>query len=100
MILTVRQLTAENAEAAWQLGYEAFGGPSPRPAETATVDLPGRTWFGAFADDVLVGQMIDRDRGLRHRRAADRDAGCGAAAGWGPYAAGHRGRLRGHPGCL
>jgi predicted acetyltransferase len=58
--LTVRRLTAENAEAAWQLGYEAFGGPSQRPAETATIDLPGRTWFGAFADDVLVGQMIDR----------------------------------------
>jgi predicted acetyltransferase len=57
---TVRRLTADDdAEAAWQLAFEAFGVPSPRPGP-ATLDLPGRTWFGAFADDVLVGQMIDR----------------------------------------
>jgi predicted acetyltransferase len=55
----VRQLTAGDAEAAWQLGFEAFGVPGPRPGP-ATVDLPGRTFFGAFVDDVLVGQMIDR----------------------------------------
>jgi predicted acetyltransferase len=54
----IRQLTAEDAEAAWQLGFEAFGVPSPRPA--ATLDLPGGAFFGAFADDVLVGEMIDR----------------------------------------
>jgi predicted acetyltransferase len=55
----VRQLTAKDADAAWQLGFEAFGAPSPRPGP-ATVDLPGRTWFGAFVDDLLVGRMVDR----------------------------------------
>ena len=48
---TVRQLAAEDAEAAWQLGFEAFGVPSPPPPGPATLDLPGRTWFGAFVDD-------------------------------------------------
>jgi predicted acetyltransferase len=57
---TVRRLTAEDAEAAWQLGYEAFGVPSSQPDRPATVDLPGRTWFGAFVDDLLVGKVIDR----------------------------------------
>ena len=59
MSFTVRQLTAEDADAAWQLGFEAFGVPSQRPGP-ATLDLPGRTWFGAFVDDLLVGRMIDR----------------------------------------
>ena len=56
----MRQLTADDdAEAAWQLGFEAFGVPSPRPGP-ATLELPGRTWFGAFVDDLLVGRTIDR----------------------------------------
>ena len=60
MTMTVRELTAEEAEAAWQLGFEAFGVPSPRPAGPAVVDQPGRTWFGTFAGKVLTGRMIDR----------------------------------------
>ena len=60
MTIAVRELTAEDAEAAWQLGFEAFGVPSPRPPGPAVVDQPGRTWFGAFAENVLVGRMIDR----------------------------------------
>ena len=60
MTMTVRELTAEEAEAAWQLGFEAFGVPSPRPAGPAVVDQPGRTWFGTFAGNVLTGRMIDR----------------------------------------
>jgi GNAT superfamily N-acetyltransferase len=55
----VRQLATEVTDAAWQLGFEAFGVPSPSPGP-ATLDLPGRTWFGAFVDNVLVGLMIDR----------------------------------------
>jgi GNAT superfamily N-acetyltransferase len=57
---TVRRLTAEDdAEAVWQLGFEAFGVPSTRSGP-ATLDLPGRIWFGAFAGGELVGRMIDR----------------------------------------
>jgi predicted acetyltransferase len=57
---TVRRLTAEDdAEAVWQLGFEAFGIPSTRSGP-ATLDLPGRIWFGAFAGGELVGRMIDR----------------------------------------
>ena len=59
MTFSIRQLAAKDAEAAWQLGFEAFGVPNPRPGP-ATVDLPGRTWFGAFVDDLLVGRMVDR----------------------------------------
>ena len=60
MSFTVRQLTAEDADAAWQLGFEAFGVPSPPPPGPAHLDQPGRTWFGAFAGEVLAARMIDR----------------------------------------
>ena len=34
--------------------------PSTPPTEPARIDQPGRTWFGAFDGNVLVGQVIDR----------------------------------------
>lgn len=61
MTLTVRPLTAADAEAARQLGFEAFGMPSTPPAAPATVDEPGRVGFGAFEGHTLVGRMVDRD---------------------------------------
>lgn len=60
MTFTVRPLVAGDAAAARQLGFEAFGVPSTPPTELARIDQPGRTWFGAFDGDVLVGQLIDR----------------------------------------
>ena len=60
MSLTVRPLVADDAAAARQLSYEAFGVPSTAPTEPARIDQPGRTWFGGFDGNELVGQLIDR----------------------------------------
>ena len=60
MSLTVRPLVADDAAAARQLSYEAFGVPSTAPTESARIDQPGRTWFGGFDGNELVGQLIDR----------------------------------------
>jgi predicted acetyltransferase len=35
--------------------------PASTPPEPATIRWPGRNWFGAFAGDQLVAQMIDRE---------------------------------------
>ena len=58
--LTVRPLESTDAEASRTLGFEAFGMPAARPTEPATLDLPGRTYHGAFAGDRLVARMADR----------------------------------------
>jgi predicted acetyltransferase len=60
MTLSVRRLVADDAAAARQLGFEAFGIPSTPPTEPARIDQLGRTWFGAFDEDVLVAQLVDR----------------------------------------
>ncbi len=61
MNLSVRRLGPDDADAAQQLGFEAFGLPSTPPTEPARLDQPGRTWFGAFDGDTLVGKTADRD---------------------------------------
>jgi predicted acetyltransferase len=59
-VLTVRPLTADDAEASQRLGYEAFGVPSSPPAEPPSVDRPGRFYLGAFDGDTLVARLADR----------------------------------------
>ncbi|HKF87446.1 MAG TPA: GNAT family N-acetyltransferase [Propionibacteriaceae bacterium] len=61
MTWTVRQLTAEDAEQARRLGFEAFGVPATPPADPPSVDQPGFTWFGAFEADVLAARVVDRE---------------------------------------
>lgn len=61
MTLTVRALMDEDAEAARQLGFEAFGMPASPPDESASIRQPGRTSFGAFSGETLVAKMVDRD---------------------------------------
>ena len=58
---TVRQLTAEDAEQARRLGFEAFGMPAAPPSDPPSVDQPGFTWFGAFDVDVLAARIVDRE---------------------------------------
>ena len=60
MTLSVRLLGDDDAEAARQLGFEAFGVPPTPPTEPATVRQPGRVSFGAFDGDRLVAKMVDR----------------------------------------
>jgi predicted acetyltransferase len=57
---TTRRLTADDAETARRLGWEAFGFPGTPSTEPARVDQPGMTWFGAFEGDTLVARMVDR----------------------------------------
>ncbi len=59
-VLTVRPLTADDAEVSQQLGYEAFGVPSSPPTEPATIDRPGRFYLGAFDGETLVARLADR----------------------------------------
>src|SRR5512133_50642 len=61
MTLSVRRLGPDDAEAAQQLGMEAFGFPSSPPTRPATIDQPGMIWFGAFEDDLLVARLVDRE---------------------------------------
>ena len=56
----VRPLAADDAEAARQLGFEAFGVPATPPTEPARIDQPGRVTFGAFLGDELVAKAVDR----------------------------------------
>ncbi len=60
MTFDVRRLSAEDAEAARRLGFEAFGVPSTPPTEPARIDQPGRTTFGVFLGDELVAKATDR----------------------------------------
>ena len=60
MTLSVRRLEPNDAEAGRRLGMEAFGVPSTPPASLATIDQAGIIWYGAFDDDLLVAQLIDR----------------------------------------
>jgi len=57
----VGKLTANDAEQARQLGFEAFGVPPTPPTQPPSVDQPGWAWFGAFDSDVLVARMVDRE---------------------------------------
>jgi GNAT superfamily N-acetyltransferase len=61
MTLSVRRLEPEDAESARRLGMEAFGVPSSPTTSPATIDQPGRIWYGAFHGDQLAGQLIDRE---------------------------------------
>ncbi|MEH1168501.1 GNAT family N-acetyltransferase [Micromonospora sp. CPCC 205539] len=55
----VRELTADDLDAAWDLGRFAFGSDSQRPPQ-ASVEAPGRTRYGAFDDTGrLVGKAVD-----------------------------------------
>jgi predicted acetyltransferase len=58
--LEVRPLAADDADAARQLSFEAFGVPPTPPTEPARIDEPGRTSFGSFHDGVLVAKAVDR----------------------------------------
>lgn len=60
MDFDVRPLAGDDAEAARQLSFEAFGAPPTVPTEPARIDLPGRTSFGGFRDGTLVAKAIDR----------------------------------------
>ena len=61
MTLSVRRLGPDDAEAARRLGMEAFGETSSPPTSSATIDQPGTIWYGAFEDDLLVAQLVDRE---------------------------------------
>ncbi|MGC4869256.1 GNAT family N-acetyltransferase [Micromonospora sp. DT53] len=55
----VRELTADDLDAAWELGRFAFGSDPQRPAP-ATVTPAGMTRYGAFDDSGrLVGKAVD-----------------------------------------
>jgi predicted acetyltransferase len=58
---TVRRLTADDAEQAQRLGFEAFGLPATPSTRPPSVDQPGWAWFGAFDSDVLAARMVDRE---------------------------------------
>lgn len=58
--LTVRLLADSDAEASRRLGFEAFGMPTSRPTEPATISGSGRTFHGVFVGDRLVGRLADR----------------------------------------
>lgn len=88
MTLTVRTLADADAEAARQLGFEAFGVPASPPPEPASIRQPGRTWFGAFADQTMVAKMVDRDYQSFYGGAALPTSGIAGVT----VAAEHRGR--------
>ncbi|WCN78648.1 GNAT family N-acetyltransferase [Micromonospora sp. LH3U1] len=55
----VRELTADDLDAAWELGRFAFGSDPQRPANASAV-VPGLTRYGAFDDaGRLVGKAVD-----------------------------------------
>ncbi|MCG5451280.1 GNAT family N-acetyltransferase [Micromonospora hortensis] len=55
----VRELTADDLDAAWELGRFAFGSDPQRPAQ-ATATPAGLTRYGAFDDSGrLVGKAVD-----------------------------------------
>ncbi|MET7964640.1 GNAT family N-acetyltransferase [Micromonospora zamorensis] len=55
----VRELTADDLDAAWELGRFAFGSDPQRPAHH-TAAVPGMTRYGAFDDSGrLVGKAVD-----------------------------------------
>ncbi|MFI6237566.1 enhanced intracellular survival protein Eis [Micromonospora sp. NPDC050784] len=56
----VRELTADDLDAAWELGRFAFGSDPQPPATPASAAAPGRTRYGAFDDaGRLVGKAVD-----------------------------------------
>ena len=59
--LEVRRLVPADAEASRQLGFEAFGMPTTPPTEAATLDQPGRNFWGCFDRDRLVAKLADRE---------------------------------------
>lgn len=59
--LTVRALTAVDAEMSRTLGFEAFGTPKAPPTEPASIDSPGRTFLGSFAGDRLAARLAIRE---------------------------------------
>lgn len=58
---TVRRLSAEDAEASRQLGFEAFGVPANPSSEPVPISRPGRHTFGAFVGDTLAARLSDRE---------------------------------------
>jgi predicted acetyltransferase len=61
MTLSVRKLGQDDAEPARRLGMEAFGVPRSPSTTPATIDQPGKIWYGAFENDLLVARLIDRE---------------------------------------
>jgi len=63
MAYDLRELTADDAEAAWKLGSLAFG-YHDRPLPENFAALPGRVTWGAFdASGRLVAKAVDREQG-------------------------------------
>src|SRR4051794_32868389 len=58
--IDVRPLVAADADANRTLGWEAFGLPATPPTDAATIDQPGRQWWGAFAGDRLAARLCVR----------------------------------------
>ncbi len=61
MTWTVHRLQPADAEAARTVNREAFGFPATDDGTPASIDQPGKHWFGAFGDDRLVGTAVDRE---------------------------------------
>lgn len=64
MTWTVRRLQPADAEAARTLNREAFGFPVGAEPEAASVEQPGKRWFGAFSDndgEGLAATAVDRE---------------------------------------
>ncbi|WP_410809237.1 enhanced intracellular survival protein Eis [Micromonospora sp. 067-2] len=78
----VRELTADDLDAAWELGRFAFGSDPQRPAH-ATEAVPGMTRYGAFDDaGRLVGKAVDlhHDQWWSGRKVSAADVGGVAVA--------------------
>ena len=58
--LKIRRLTADDAEASRALGFEAFGMPKTPPTGPATLDTPGRRFWGGFDGDRLAARLAVR----------------------------------------
>ena len=61
MTWTVRELGEADVATAQRLGWEAFGAPAGEAPPPPPLHRPGRHWFGAFADERLAAQLIDRE---------------------------------------
>lgn len=64
MPTTIRELTADDLPAAWQLGRLAFGGPLEPPPE-ALRTTSGTTRLGAFDD---AGRLLGKVTDLAHEQ--------------------------------
>lgn len=88
MIAAVRPLTDLDAEISRRLGAEAFGMPATPPTTPATLEQPGRHWFGSFDGDVLAARMVGSDFVSQYGDATVATCGIGGVT----VAAEYRGR--------